>query len=42
MDVTVCREYNSYRFKDLVNVYKVSKELYDLEIVEKFSTKNES
>lgn len=28
MDVTVCREYNPHRFKDLVNVYKASKELY--------------
>lgn len=37
MDVTVCREYNPHRFKDLVNVYKVSKELYSLGIIEKKS-----
>ena len=37
MDVTVYREYNPHRFKDLVNVYKVSKELYDLGVIEKKS-----
>lgn len=37
MDVTVYREYNPHRFKDLVNVYKISKELYELGIVEKKS-----
>lgn len=37
MDVTVYREYNPHRFKNLVNVYKVSKELYDLGIIEKKS-----
>ena len=29
MDVTVYREYNPHRFKDFVNVYKISKELYN-------------
>ena len=38
MDVTVYREYNPHRFKDIVNVYKTSKELYELGIVEKKST----
>ena len=28
MDVTVYREYNPHRFKDFVNVYKISKELF--------------
>ena len=37
MDVTVYREYNPHRFKDVVNVYKISKELYELGIVEKKS-----
>lgn len=37
MDVTVYREYNPHRFKDLVNVYKVNKELYDLGVTEKKS-----
>lgn len=37
MDVTVYREYNPHRFKDLVNVYKISKELYNLGIIEKKS-----
>ena len=37
MDVTVYREYNPHRFKDVVNVYKVSKELYNLGITEKKS-----
>lgn len=37
MDVTVYREYNPHRFKDVVNVYKTSKELYELGIVEKKS-----
>ena len=37
MDVTVCREYNPHRFKDLVNVYKISKELYNLGVTEKKS-----
>lgn len=37
MDVTVYREYNPHRFKDFVNVYKVSKELYDLGVIEKKS-----
>ena len=37
MDVTVYREYNPHRFKDFVNVYKISKELYDLGITEKES-----
>lgn len=38
MDVTVYREYNPHRFKDLVNVYKVSKELYNLGVTEKKSS----
>ena len=37
MDVTIYREYNPHRFKDLVNVYKVTKELYDLGVTEKKS-----
>lgn len=37
MDVTVYREYNPHRFKDFVNVYKVSKEFFDLGVVEKKS-----
>lgn len=37
MDVTIYREYNPHRFKDVVNVYKTSKELYELGIVEKKS-----
>lgn len=37
MDITIYREYNPYRFKDLVNVYKVSKELYNLGVTEKKS-----
>ena len=37
MDVTVYREYNPHRFKDLVNVYKVSKELYNLGVTERKS-----
>ena len=37
MDVTVYREYNPHRFKDLVNVYKVGKELYGLGVTEKKS-----
>ena len=37
MDVTVYREYNPHRFKDLVNVYKVNKELYNLGVTEKKS-----
>lgn len=37
IDVTVYREYNPHRFKDVVNVYKISKELYELGIVEKKS-----
>ena len=37
MDVTVYREYNPHRFKDLVNVYKISKELYNLGVTEKKS-----
>ena len=37
MDVTVYREYNPHRFKNYVNVYKVSKEFYDLGIIEKKS-----
>ena len=37
MDVTVYREYNPHRFKDIVNVYKVSKELYNLGVIEKSS-----
>ncbi len=37
MDVTIYREYNPHRFKDFVNVYKVSKELYDLGVIEKKS-----
>lgn len=38
MDVTVYREYNPHRFKDLVNVYKVNKKLYDLGVIEKKSS----
>lgn len=37
MDVTVYREYNPHRFKDLVNVYKISKELYNWGVTEKKS-----
>lgn len=37
MDVTVYREYNPHRFKEVVNVYKTSKELYELGTVEKKS-----
>lgn len=37
MDVTVYREYNPHRFKDYVNVYKVSKEFYNLGVIEKKS-----
>lgn len=37
MDVTVYREYNPHRFKDIVNVYKVSKELYNFGVIEKSS-----
>ena len=37
MDVTVYREYNPHRFKELVNVYKISKELYNLGVTEKKS-----
>ena len=37
MDVTVYREYNPHRFKDLVNVYKISTELYNLGVTEKKS-----
>lgn len=37
MDVTVYREYNPHRFKNFVNVYKVSKDLYDLGVTEKKS-----
>lgn len=37
MDVTVYREYNPHRFKDLVNVYKISKKLYNLGVTEKKS-----
>lgn len=37
MDVTICREYNPHRFKDLVNIYKVSKEIFDLGVVERKS-----
>lgn len=37
MDVTVYREYNPHRFKDYVNVYKTSKELYELGMTEKKS-----
>ena len=37
MDVTVYREYNPHRFKDFVNVNKISKELYNLGVTEKKS-----
>lgn len=37
MDVTVYREYNPHRFKDFVNVYKISKKLYNLGVTEKKS-----
>ena len=37
MDVTVYREYNPHRFKDFVNVYKTSKDLYELGMIEKES-----
>ena len=37
MDVTVYREYNPHRFKDYVNVYKVSKEFYNVGVIEKKS-----
>lgn len=37
MDVTVYREYNPHRFKDMVNVHKINKNLYELGLVEKKS-----
>lgn len=37
MDVTVYREYNPHRFKDFINVHKISKELYNLGVTEKRS-----
>lgn len=37
MDITIYREYNPHRFKDLVNVHKAKDEIYNLGIVEKKS-----
>lgn len=37
LDVTITREYNPHRFKDTVNIYKVTKNIFELGIVEKQS-----
>ena len=37
IDVTVYREYNPHRFKDYVNVHRVSKEFYELGEIEKLT-----
>lgn len=37
MDVSISKNYNPHRFKDIVNVYRINAELFDLGIVEKRS-----
>lgn len=37
MDVSILKDYNPHRFKDIVNVYRINDELFDLGIVEKKS-----
>ena len=37
MDVSIPKDYNPHRFKDIVNVYRINDELFDLGIVEKKS-----
>lgn len=37
MDVSISKNYNPHRFKDIVNVYRINDELFDLGIVEKRS-----
>ena len=37
MDVSIPQNYNPHRFKELVNVYRINNELFDLGIVEKKS-----
>ena len=37
MDVSISKNYNPHRFKDIVNVYRINDELFDLGIVEKKS-----
>lgn len=37
MDVSIHKDYNPHRFKDIVNVYRINDELFDLGIVEKKS-----
>lgn len=37
MDVSICRNYNPHRFKDIVNVYRINEEVFNLGIVEKKS-----
>ena len=37
MDVSIPKNYNPHRFKDIVNVYRINDELFDLGIVEKKS-----
>lgn len=37
MDVSISKNYNPHRFKDIVNVYRINGELFDIGIVEKKS-----
>ena len=37
MDVSISKNYNPHRFKDIVNVYRINDELFELGIVEKKS-----
>lgn len=37
MDVSISKDYNPHRFKDIVNVYRINDELFNLGIVEKKS-----
>lgn len=37
MDVSISKSYNPYRFKDLVNVYRINDEIFDLGITYKKS-----
>ena len=37
MDVSISKNYNPHRFKDIVNVYRINDELFNLGIVEKKS-----
>lgn len=37
MDVSISKDYNPHRFKDIVNVYRINDELFDIGIVEKKS-----